>query len=180
VATHICDSVKRRLKADGTSGLQGEFGIGVLSFWTVGDELSMTSTGDDRRAYQMVMRKGDSTYVVRPMRVLFGDGGTQVRIAPLLDGSGISRRSCATVSGRPACVSTLSTGSRVSSTPSSRANTKAGCCISCRHCAQGSAKRRICQSPGSPPIASLARSRGRMVGSKTPQSFFDICGCIIV
>src|SRR5262245_50710345 len=28
VATHICDSVKRRLKADGTSGLQGEFGIG--------------------------------------------------------------------------------------------------------------------------------------------------------
>src|SRR5215831_8255589 len=29
VATHICDSVKRRLKADGTSGLQGEFGIGL-------------------------------------------------------------------------------------------------------------------------------------------------------
>src|SRR5262249_54600758 len=54
-ATHICDSVKRRLKADGTSGLQGEFGIGLLSFWTVGDELSITSTGDDRRAYQMVM-----------------------------------------------------------------------------------------------------------------------------
>src|SRR5262245_55019193 len=26
VATHICDSVKRRLKADGTSALQGEFG----------------------------------------------------------------------------------------------------------------------------------------------------------
>src|SRR5262249_4463957 len=69
VATHICDSVKRRLKADGTSGLQGEFGIGLLSFWTVGDELSITSTGDDRRAYQMVMRKGDPTYVVRPMRL---------------------------------------------------------------------------------------------------------------
>src|ERR1700704_4351487 len=59
VATHICDSIKRRLKADGASGLQGEFGIGLLSFWTVGDELSITSTGDDRRAYQMVMRKGD-------------------------------------------------------------------------------------------------------------------------
>jgi hypothetical protein len=86
VATHICDSVKRRLKADGTSGLQGEFGIGLLSFWTVGDELSITSIGDDRRAYQMVMRKGDPTYVVRPMRVLFGDVGTEVRIAPLLDG----------------------------------------------------------------------------------------------
>ena len=86
VATHVCDSVKRRLKAEGTSGLQGEFGIGLLSFWTVGDELIMTSTGDDRRAYQMVMRKGDPTYVVTPMRALFGDGGTEVRIAPLLDG----------------------------------------------------------------------------------------------
>src|SRR5207237_5943849 len=86
VATHICDSVKRRHKAKGTSGLQGEFGIGLLSFWTVGEELSITSTGDDRRAYQMVMRKGAPTYVVRPMRALFGDGGTEVRIAPLLAG----------------------------------------------------------------------------------------------
>ena len=31
VATHICDSVKRRLKAEGADGLQGEFGIGL--FW---------------------------------------------------------------------------------------------------------------------------------------------------
>ena len=46
VATHICDSIKRRLKADGNgAGLQGEFGIGLLSFWTVGDTLTMTSTG---------------------------------------------------------------------------------------------------------------------------------------
>src|ERR1700719_4794771 len=41
VATHICDSVKRRLKAEGGGGLQGEFGIGLLSFWTVGDTLTM-------------------------------------------------------------------------------------------------------------------------------------------
>jgi Histidine kinase-, DNA gyrase B-, and HSP90-like ATPase len=86
VATHICDSVKRRLKADGSSGLQGEFGIGLLSFWTVGDELTMTSTGADQRAYQMVMRKGDPSYTVTPKRALFGDGGTELRIAPLLDG----------------------------------------------------------------------------------------------
>ena len=40
VATHICDSIKRRLKADGRgTGLQGEFGIGLLSFWTVGGHL---------------------------------------------------------------------------------------------------------------------------------------------
>jgi type I restriction enzyme, R subunit len=35
VATHICDSIKRRLKAEGAgNGLQGEFGIGLLCFWS--------------------------------------------------------------------------------------------------------------------------------------------------
>jgi len=86
VATHICDSVKQRLKAGGAAGLQGEFGIGLLSFWTVGDEITMTSTGADHRAYQMVMRKGDPGYTVSPRRTLFGETGTEVRIEPLLDG----------------------------------------------------------------------------------------------
>ena len=36
VATHICDSIKRQMKRDGAKGIQGEFGIGLLSFWTVG------------------------------------------------------------------------------------------------------------------------------------------------
>jgi len=86
VATHICDSIKRRLKAEGALGLQGEFGIGLLSFWTVGEELTMTSTGADRRAYQMIMRKGDPGYTVNPKRSLFGESGTEIRIAPLLEG----------------------------------------------------------------------------------------------
>jgi len=86
VATHICDSVKRRLKGEGTSGLQGEFGIGLLSFWTVGEELTMTSIGADQHAYQMVMRRGDPSYAVAPKRSLFAERGTDVRIAPLLEG----------------------------------------------------------------------------------------------
>ena len=86
VATHIGDSIKRRLKADGAKGLQGEFGIGLLSFWTVGEQLTMTSTGVDQRAYQMIMRKGDPSYVVTPKRALFSEGGTEVKIAPLLEG----------------------------------------------------------------------------------------------
>src|SRR5215510_7381009 len=57
VATHICDSVKRRLKAEGTTGLQGEFGIGLLSFWTVGEELILSSAGTDGKTYQMHMKK---------------------------------------------------------------------------------------------------------------------------
>jgi hypothetical protein len=87
VATHICDSIKRRLKADGGgTGLQGEFGIGLLSFWTVGDTLTMTSTGTDQRAYQMTMSKGDPRFDVNPRRTLFAEKGTELRISPLLEG----------------------------------------------------------------------------------------------
>jgi hypothetical protein len=87
VATHICDSIKRRLKADGAGGgVQGEFGIGLLSFWTVGGTLTMTSTGADQRAYQMVMSKGDPRYTVSARRVLFAERGTEVKISPLLEG----------------------------------------------------------------------------------------------
>ena len=87
VATHICDSIKRRLKTEGAgNGLQGEFGIGLLSFWTVGEQLTMISTGSDQRPYQMTMRKGDSGYVVSPLRVLFAADGTELRVSPLLEG----------------------------------------------------------------------------------------------
>jgi hypothetical protein len=87
VATHICDSIKRRLKADGSGrGLQGEFGIGLLSFWTVGERITMTSGGADQRLYQMAMNKGDPRYTVSPRRVLFADPGTELKISPLLDG----------------------------------------------------------------------------------------------
>jgi hypothetical protein len=87
VATHICDSVKRRLKANGAGGgLLGEFGIGLLSFWTVGDTLTMTCTSADQRVYQMVMSKGDPRYIVKLRRVLFAERGTELKIRPLLDG----------------------------------------------------------------------------------------------
>jgi hypothetical protein len=87
VATHICDSIKRRLKAEGYGeGLQGEFGIGLLSFWTVCDTLTMISTGSDQKAYQMTMSKGDSRYEVSPRRVLFAEKGTELKISPLLEG----------------------------------------------------------------------------------------------
>jgi hypothetical protein len=87
VATHICDSIKRRLKADGNgTGLQGEFGIGLLSFWTVGDNLTMVSTGADQRVYQMTMRKGDPRYDVSARRVLLAEKGTELKIRPLLEG----------------------------------------------------------------------------------------------
>lgn len=86
VATHICDSIKRHLKSSGTTGLQGEFGIGLLSFWTVGGELVLTSPGKDGKSYQMRMKKGEPNYTVQPRRTLFDQRGTELRVEPLLPG----------------------------------------------------------------------------------------------
>lgn len=87
VATHICDSIKRHLRAEGAgAGLQGEFGIGLLSFWTLGQTLTMTSSGADHRSYQMIMSNGNPRYTVKPKRSLFGEPGTEIKISPLLNG----------------------------------------------------------------------------------------------
>lgn len=87
VATHICDSIKSRLKVDGKGkDLQGEFGIGLLSFWTVGDTLTLTSSSADQRVFQMTMSKGDPRYDVKQRRVLFAERGTELKISPLLEG----------------------------------------------------------------------------------------------
>lgn len=86
VATHICDSIKRQLKVDGVKGIQGEFGIGLLSFWTVGEELIMTAASADGATYQMQMRKGDPSYSVTQRRTLFPERGTELKVKPLLAG----------------------------------------------------------------------------------------------
>ena len=86
VATHICDSIKRRLKAQGAGGLQGEFGIGLLSFWTLGEELLLTCSGNDGRAYQMHLRKGDPSYRITHRPTLFSEPGTDVFIKGILPG----------------------------------------------------------------------------------------------
>lgn len=86
VATHICDSIKKRLKKEGIKGIQGEFGIGLLSFWTVGEKLTMTSGGDDGKTYQMEMRKNQPGYSISQKRSLFPIQGTELVIHPLLPG----------------------------------------------------------------------------------------------
>src|SRR3989338_6937378 len=86
VATHICDSLKKRLKQEGEKNIQGEFGIGLLSFWTVGEKLSIISMGVDEKAYEMVMAKGRSGYEVRKRSHLLPQRGTALTIAPLLSG----------------------------------------------------------------------------------------------
>ncbi len=86
VATHICDSIKRQLKASGARGIQGEFGIGLLSFWIVGEGLSLTSAASDGKSHQMHMIKGSPNYTLTTSRALFPETGTTLLIKPLLAG----------------------------------------------------------------------------------------------
>ncbi len=86
VATHICDSIKRQFKSGDAVGIQGEFGIGLLSFWTVGQGLSMTCCGADGKTYEMTMAKDSPDFAVRKKRVLLPSKGTDLTIYPLLPG----------------------------------------------------------------------------------------------
>ena len=86
VATHICDSIKRQLKQKGEKGIQGEFGIGLLSFWTVAKELTIASAGADGKNYQMRMAKGDPAYTVREKKTLLPMKGVELMVKPLLPG----------------------------------------------------------------------------------------------
>jgi hypothetical protein len=86
VATHICDSIKRQFKSEGDKGIQGEFGIGLLSFWTVGQGLRISCSGADGKTYEMTMTKDSPDFTVRKKRVLLPFKGTDLTIYPLLPG----------------------------------------------------------------------------------------------
>ncbi len=86
VATHIGDSLKRTLKEKGAQGIQGEFGIGLLSFWTVGESLTLSCAGPDGRTWQMGMRKNEPGFSITARRTLFSHRGTELLIRPLLPG----------------------------------------------------------------------------------------------
>src|SRR3989442_929585 len=62
VATHICDSLKRRLDERQRGGVQGEFGIGLLGFWSIGRELEMVSQAGEAPPHMMILRSGSRTY----------------------------------------------------------------------------------------------------------------------
>jgi hypothetical protein len=80
VATHICDSLKRRLDARDRSGVQGEFGIGLLGFWSIGRELEMVSQTGTGKASMMTMRAGSRTYERRRQLALRPHSGVDVTV----------------------------------------------------------------------------------------------------
>ena len=84
IATHVCDSMKRQLAEQERKGIHGEFGIGLLSFWTLGETLRIQSPGADGRLYEMQLGRGKRNYTICPARGRLSTGGTRVAVGPLL------------------------------------------------------------------------------------------------
>ena len=85
IATHVCDSMKRHLTSDERGGIHGEFGIGLLSFWSLGEELRMASTSRDGTLREMILNRGKRSYAVQSVRGELSTGGTRIIVGPLLD-----------------------------------------------------------------------------------------------
>lgn len=80
VATHICDSLKRQLKESGDDSLQGEFGIGLLGFWTLGKSMTISSNDIQGNVWDMHMEKGDAGYHIEQRPVLVSTQGTEITV----------------------------------------------------------------------------------------------------
>jgi hypothetical protein len=85
IATHLCDSMKRHLDAQHRQGVHGEFGIGLLSFWSLGNELRMIAGGPTGVLHELELKRGGRTYTIRPVRGQLPTGGTRVIVGPLLE-----------------------------------------------------------------------------------------------
>ncbi|MBU6222956.1 MAG: ATP-binding protein, partial [Planctomycetes bacterium] len=85
IATHLCDSMKRHLDAGERRGVHGEFGIGLLSFWSLGEELRMTSGGEGGSLRELRLVRGGRQWEIRDVRGHLPTGGTRVVVGPLLE-----------------------------------------------------------------------------------------------
>jgi hypothetical protein len=83
VATHICDSLKKRLKAHERIGVHGQFGIGLLGFWSLGEILRIISRGQDGILHEMHMERGSPNFRTTRSRKLLLAGGTEVLVENL-------------------------------------------------------------------------------------------------
>ncbi len=84
IATHLCDSLKRYLDPSMREGVHGQFGIGLLSFWSLGDELRMQAAGN-QGTFELHLVRGDRRYTIRPVRGRLPSPGTRVVVGPLLE-----------------------------------------------------------------------------------------------
>ncbi len=85
IATHVCDSMKRGLAEHERRGVHGEFGIGLLSFWSLGHQIRLVSATRDGQLMEMLLERGRRNYEVRHVRGELPSRGTRVIVGPLLE-----------------------------------------------------------------------------------------------
>jgi len=87
VATHIGHSRKRHLSPQERLSLmtQGQYGIGLLGFWSLGERLEMRSALPGGRPHRLVLYRDRPGYLVEPLRehLPIGDRFTEVVVYDL-------------------------------------------------------------------------------------------------
>jgi hypothetical protein len=70
IATHIGHSRKRSLSPEERLRLmtQGQYGIGLLGFWSLGDRLEMRTSVPGQRAHRLVLHRDRPDFVIEPLR----------------------------------------------------------------------------------------------------------------
>lgn len=70
IATHIGHSRKRSLTPQERLSLltQGQYGIGLLGFWSLGEMLEMRTSMPGQRAHRLVLYRDRPDYLIEPLR----------------------------------------------------------------------------------------------------------------
>ena len=87
IATHIGHSRKRSLSPQERLALmtQGQYGIGLLGFWSLGEMLEMRSSLPGQKPYRLVLYRNRPQYKIEPLRgkLVFDDRLTEVVVVGL-------------------------------------------------------------------------------------------------
>ena len=100
IATHIGHSRKRQLSPQERLTLmtQGQYGIGLLGFWCLGEMLEMRTAVPGGRPHRLILRRDSPDYVIEPIRsrLAMDERWTEVVVA------GLHREALAALIGRRA------------------------------------------------------------------------------
>lgn len=87
IATHVGHSRKRSLSPQQRLELmtQGQYGIGLLGFWTLGDALEIRSSVPGQKPYRLILYRDRDKFVIEPMRgkLAFDERWTEVVVVGL-------------------------------------------------------------------------------------------------
>jgi hypothetical protein len=85
IAQHICDSIKRKLDAQDRQKIVGEYGIGILGFWALGEKLVFRSRTARSDTYVLTMEREKRAFTVDKAKEPLERAGTEVTIRRLHD-----------------------------------------------------------------------------------------------